>query len=200
MNMIPFTIIAQQEIERRRASSSTYTEPLPKDSLLVQSFLQDFYSDGIFHRVNDFKADLITYHETVGEHYKYLVPAQVTFEDFFSRYLYRCNAIYLLQEMNSVNTNTVSIETKNSNRANSLLPLLRLPKKNKIHIPSNRQSIIDDIKKIRRVPSSHRVKAKPQRDATAVANHPWRTEHLQRSTTKCQQDSHYGVVSKKFSF
>lgn len=95
--------VAEEEIEKRRKQSRTYTEPLPRDNPEVEAFLTEFYSKYIFERALDFKVELETYSDTVGEHYHFLVPEQVSFDDFFSRYYYRCNLEKLMKEIQHQN-------------------------------------------------------------------------------------------------
>jgi hypothetical protein len=91
--------LAEDEIDKRRKQSRTYTEPLPLDNPEVESYLEEFYSKQIFERAQEFKKELETYSDTVGVHYEFLVPEQVSFDQFFSRYYYRCNIDKLVQEM-----------------------------------------------------------------------------------------------------
>lgn len=94
--------IAEEELEKRRKQSRTYTEPLPSDNPEITAFLKEFYSKHVFERALEFKDELEKYSDTVGEHYNFLVPEQVSFDQFFSRYYYRCNLDHLMNEVQQV--------------------------------------------------------------------------------------------------
>lgn len=89
---------AQDEVEKRRLQSRTYTEALDYKDPNVIAFLNDFYEKQIFERGLEFRAELDKYSDSVGEHYKFLVPEQVSFDDFFSRYIFRCDIERVVKE------------------------------------------------------------------------------------------------------
>lgn len=89
---------AEEEVEKRRRQSRTYTEPLPLEAPNVKLFLDTFYERDIFENGLKFKDELNKYSDSVGEHYKFLVPEQVSFDEFFSRYYYRCKIENILDE------------------------------------------------------------------------------------------------------
>lgn len=84
---------AVAEIERRRGQESTYTTPLPRDALDLKDFLSEFYRNILFKRQADMNADLLQFPQTVGKHYKNLVPNSIAYEDFWQRYYYRTASI-----------------------------------------------------------------------------------------------------------
>jgi hypothetical protein len=94
--------LAEDEVEKRRCQSITYTEPLPLDMPNIQIFLKEFYEIDIFTRGLEFKAELEKYSDSVGEHYRFLVPDQVSFDEFFSRYYYRCDATNIMRDWSNL--------------------------------------------------------------------------------------------------
>jgi hypothetical protein len=190
MKYLPYssTIIAKIEVERRRECSSTYTEPLPKDSPLAQSFLKNFYSDEIFDRIHEFKADLIKYNETVGEHYKYLVPEQVSFDEFFSRYLYRCNVAFTLHDW-AANDN--DLEKGMIRAGNPLWTRISFTKMSRSTTnQSNKQTNSTDVTMINKVPSLNQLKTRGRRENAGIA-HPWGIEALHLTTTGSTNKSQF---------
>lgn len=91
----------EKELEKRRGRSKTYTEPLIGSTLLedqdIQSFLCEFYSLTIFHRGPEMQS-LLSNQTVVATHYANLVPHVVSFDQFWSRYFYRCSLTTILQE------------------------------------------------------------------------------------------------------
>jgi hypothetical protein len=171
MYFLPYscTIFAEMEVEKRRASSHTYTEPLPIDSPLVQSFLQEFYNNDVY----DLNADLVKYNETVGEHYKYLVPQQVSFDEFCCRYLFRCNVAHILREW----AGTVPHETTAIRRP----PLLSTMHKTKGKYLYS-QTLLD---------------GKANQMETAVGASPWSREKLPNViSTKESREARYARVER----
>jgi len=98
-----------KEIEKRQGKSATYTVPLlgSGDSMTppehqqqdVESFLSEFYCHGIFDKGREMRALLQQNPATIGTHYALLVPNVVSFDEFWSRYFFRCSATTILEEL-----------------------------------------------------------------------------------------------------
>ena len=140
-----------KEIEKRQGKSATYTQPLltlknntnndttdDDDSTHddeqddaeytadVQAFLTEFYhGGGIFERASsDMRLLLKQYPATIATHYALLVPNVVSFDQFWSRYYYRCSATTIRQEwrrhnhiQHDWNNNDTTTSTKDALRA-----------------------------------------------------------------------------------
>lgn len=93
---------AEKELEKRRGKSATYTQPLVASTeeqvADLEMFMAEWYSRTIFDKAAEFPRLLKQYPETLGEHYDVLVPTVVSFDEFWSRYFYRCSLTTILQE------------------------------------------------------------------------------------------------------
>jgi hypothetical protein len=93
---------AERIAGQRRGKSATYTQPLVGQSVEEQedmhSFCAEFYSSTIFEKSSEMKSLLRTYPDTLGTHYAVLVPHVVSFDQFWSRYYYRCSVTTILAE------------------------------------------------------------------------------------------------------
>lgn len=92
---------AEKNVEKKRGESKTYTEPLPENDPSVKSYLTSFYQERLVTNsfLREMREELRRYPETLGEHYKLLVPNIVSFDAFFSRYYYRCNIDRIVDEL-----------------------------------------------------------------------------------------------------
>lgn len=95
---------AERIATQRRGKSATYTQPLIGQSVEEQedihSFCSEFYgSSFIFDKASEMKTLLRTYPDTLGTHYAVLVPHVISFDQFWSRYYYRCSVTTILAEM-----------------------------------------------------------------------------------------------------
>lgn len=94
-----------KEIEKRQGKSATYTVPLVNDQITpeqqqdVESFLSEFYCHGIFGKSREMRMLLKQNPATIGTHYALLVPDVVSFDQFWSRYFFRCSQTTILQEI-----------------------------------------------------------------------------------------------------
>lgn len=100
---------AMREIEKRRGKSATYTVPLvgstEEQTTDVDSFLAEFYSHAIYEKSKEMKRLLSEHPETLGTHYGLLVPNVVSFDQFWSRYFYRCSLTTVLAEQQAEQEN-----------------------------------------------------------------------------------------------
>lgn len=74
----------------------TYTEPIQLDSDPdAKEFVQLFYEQGgIFQLADQIEAIVLKYDGSgVGEHYRSLVPNQLSYDEFWLRFFYRCTPI-----------------------------------------------------------------------------------------------------------
>ena len=75
----------------------TYTEPIrpqsPKEMAKIRAFLSEFYRSIICQRRLELDELLEEYPDSVGKYYDYLVleTQRVSREDFWQRYLYKCD-------------------------------------------------------------------------------------------------------------
>ena len=88
---------ANSELERRKGDAATYTSPLDGGGPEMKDFLADFYRNVLFKQRDEMNDILINNPKTVGKLYSELVPAQVTNEDFWQRYYYRCGSMERIQ-------------------------------------------------------------------------------------------------------
>ena len=96
---------AEVDIALRRGRETTYTEPLlqrgqkqDEDDLAeVKTFLSSFYRT-IFRRREKCHAILRQHPNTVALHFANLVPDQMSYEDFWQRYFFRCDVDRLLDQ------------------------------------------------------------------------------------------------------
>ena len=107
---------AEKLVDKRRGESKTYTVPLPHDDAETKRYETEFYSKRLVtsNSLLSMKEELKMYPETLGEHYKLLVPATVSFDAFFCRYYYRCNVERVVDEFKSH-----EVETKVGKNSNS---------------------------------------------------------------------------------
>jgi hypothetical protein len=106
--------MVEWELNRRRGRSATYTLPLiveannaaaaiPATSFEEQeditSFLTEFYGYRIFDSMVDMKHLLQQHTDTVKVHYGLLVPNVCSFDEFWSRYYYRCSYTQVKNEI-----------------------------------------------------------------------------------------------------
>ena len=92
-----------KEMEKRQGKSATYTQLLQgrdeAEQQDMESFLTEFYGGGIFDKAREMRT-LVRHHPaTVGTHYALLVPDVVSFDQFWSRYFYRCSSTTILQDL-----------------------------------------------------------------------------------------------------
>jgi hypothetical protein len=90
---------ANAEAARRQCQSATFTEPLhvaPDEKAHLKQFLTDFYKS-IYKKRNELSV-LLRNNPGLEEQYQNLVPRQVSYEDFWQRYYWRCDANRILQE------------------------------------------------------------------------------------------------------
>ena len=96
---------AEVDIALRRGRETTYTEPLlqrgqkqDEDDLAeVKTFLSSFYRT-IYRRREECHAILRQHPNTVALHFANLVPDQMSYEDFWQRYFFRCDVDRLLDQ------------------------------------------------------------------------------------------------------
>lgn len=119
--------MVEWELNKRRGRSATYTQPLiveatnaakPATSFEEQeditSFLTEFYGYRIFDSMVDMKHLLQQHTDTVKVHYGLLVPNVCSFDEFWSRYYYRCSYAQvkkeILQKLNSSDASISELE------------------------------------------------------------------------------------------
>lgn len=96
---------AEVDIALRRGRETTYTEPLlqrgqkqDEDDLAeVKTFLYSFFRT-IYRRREECHAILRQHPNTVALHFANLVPDQMSYEDFWQRYFFRCDVDRLLDQ------------------------------------------------------------------------------------------------------
>lgn len=97
---------AAVEVALRRNRESTYTEPIikrggqqktPEEIAEIKSYLSDFYRT-IYKRSDECQAVLREHPNTVGVHYANLVDKQISYEDFWQRYYFRCSEERIIAE------------------------------------------------------------------------------------------------------
>lgn len=117
---------AVKELDKRRGRSATYTQPLRgltvHEDEDVQSFLTEFYGRWIFERAHDMQRLLRDYPDTVATHYALLVPDTVSFDQFWSRYYYRCSVTTVLQEWQRQESEALALRQTVSH---TLVPTIR---------------------------------------------------------------------------
>ena len=104
--------MVEWELNKRRGRSATYTQPLivetnnsaiPAVSFEEQediaSFLTEFYGYRIFDSMVDMKQLMQQHADTVKVHYGLLVPTVCSFDEFWSRYYYRCSYAQVRKEI-----------------------------------------------------------------------------------------------------
>jgi hypothetical protein len=102
-----FTALVEWELNKRRGRSATYTQPLlgGKHPLSIEeeenihSFLSEFYSYQIYDNMMNMKHTLQMYSDTVAIHYGLLVPNICSFDEFWSRYYYRCSIVQVKKDL-----------------------------------------------------------------------------------------------------
>lgn len=96
---------ASREAERRMAMEETYLVPLltndgddddmdPKERTDIQEYLKDFQVDDKTDEISH----LLEEHDILREYFEALVPTELTYEEFWSRFFYRCDQVRI-QEM-----------------------------------------------------------------------------------------------------
>ena len=65
----------------------------------VHSFLSEFYSYQIYDNMMNMKHILQMYSDTVAVHYGLLVPNICSFDEFWSRYYYRCSIVQVKKDL-----------------------------------------------------------------------------------------------------
>jgi BSD domain len=140
--------LVQKEIAKRRGQSATYTQPfvrcnsgsssnscpspvsvtaaatttIEEYDQDVQSFLTEFYGRGIFERSADMGQLLQLYPDTLAVHYALLVPGTVSFDQFWSRYYYKCSATTILREWSQRDADAALVKSATVQR---ILPTLQ---------------------------------------------------------------------------
>jgi BSD domain len=142
--------LVQKEIAKRRGQSATYTQPFARSGCSsgsgndhspvsvtaaaaattnmedydqdVQSFLTEFYGRGIFERSADMLQLLQDYPDTLAVHYALLVPGTVSFDQFWSRYYYKCSATTILREWSQRDADAAHVK---STTVQHVLPTLQ---------------------------------------------------------------------------
>jgi BSD domain len=140
--------LVQKEIAKRRGQSATYTQPfvrchcgsgssncpspvsvtaaatttIEEYDQDVQSFLTEFYGRGIFERSADMVQLLQLYPDTLAVHYALLVPGTVSFDQFWSRYYYKCSATTILREWSQRDADAALVKSATVQR---ILPTLQ---------------------------------------------------------------------------
>lgn len=102
-----FTALVEWELNKRRGRSATYTQPLIggkhpmsiEEEENVHSFLSEFYSYQIYDNMMNMKHILQMYSDTVAIHYGLLVPNVCSFDEFWSRYYYRCSIVQVKKDL-----------------------------------------------------------------------------------------------------
>jgi hypothetical protein len=88
---------AKKELRRRRRQEATFTTPLQKTPE-TKPFLNEFYKNVHTPAKKEFYRHERSVYESVGEYYRKLCGRTVSFEDFWSRYEYRCDLQRILEE------------------------------------------------------------------------------------------------------
>ena len=97
---------AAVEVALRRNRESTYTEPImkksgqpksPEEIDEIKSYLTDFYKT-IYKRNDECHTILKDHPNTVAVHFANLVPSQISYEDFWQRYFFRCSEERIISE------------------------------------------------------------------------------------------------------
>jgi hypothetical protein len=102
---VTFMSMVEWELNKRHGRSATYTQPLITSTTTldeeenIHSFLSEFYSYQIYDLCNDMKHILRSYHDTVAVHYGLLVPNTCSFDEFWSRYYYRCTIVQVKKDL-----------------------------------------------------------------------------------------------------
>jgi hypothetical protein len=104
--------MVEWELNKRRGRSATYTQPLIVENTAtpalatsfeeqedITSFLTEFYGYRIFDSMTDMKFLLQQHTDTVKVHYGLLVPNVCSFDEFWSRYYYRCSYAQVRKEV-----------------------------------------------------------------------------------------------------
>jgi hypothetical protein len=170
--------LAILEAEQRRYQSRTYTEPLDDESVHVQEYCSIACSE---IDKDKFLSDLVTYSESVGEHYKYLVPEQVSEDDFRSRYLYRCDVINIMREWAS-QPNRGSLQRSIST---SMTNATRMPSRGQVQrSTSNSWNIMPSNEEVKTgsASSTRRSIFSQERDETPRRLFNWSQQKLQQSS------------------
>ena len=134
-----FAALVEWELNKRRGRSATYTQPLIggkhpmsiDEEENVHSFLSEFYSYQIFDNMMDMKHTLQLYSDTVAVHYGLLVPKVCSFDEFWSRYYYRCSLIQVKKDLmarqqrtgsftvDDCSDSTANLDSNDNNNTNS---------------------------------------------------------------------------------
>jgi hypothetical protein len=129
-----FATLVEWELNKRRGRSATYTQPLIggkhpmsiEEEENVHSFLSEFYSYQIYDNMMNMKHILHMYNDTVAIHYGLLVPNVCSFDEFWSRYYYRCSIVQVKKDLiarqqrtGSFHVDDCSDSTTNMNNKNS---------------------------------------------------------------------------------
>jgi hypothetical protein len=104
---ISFQAMIEWELNKRRGRSATYTQPLMNkngttsidEEENIISFLSEFYNYQIYEKCYDMKQILHIYNDTVAVHYNTLVPNTCSFDEFWSRYYYRCSIVQVKKDL-----------------------------------------------------------------------------------------------------
>jgi hypothetical protein len=87
----------QEELDRRRRQETTYTTPLQR-SADMKPFLKEFYRTVHTPATKQFYREERQRYPHIDEFYKKLCGREVSYEDFWQRYEYRCNLERILQQ------------------------------------------------------------------------------------------------------
>jgi len=98
---------AEAEANIRRQRKETYTEPLrPKGKKFSKEEMEDFkefmmnFYKTIYKRRDECSQLCAEYPDTIGKYCKELVPKQISYEEFWQRYFYRCDVDNINNEWN----------------------------------------------------------------------------------------------------
>jgi hypothetical protein len=114
--------MVEWELNKRRGRSATYTQPLISEHSTacfeeqedIATFLTEFYGYQIFDYMNDMKLTLQQYSDTVAIHYGLLVPNLCSFDEFWSRYYFRCSYTQTKKEiLQKLQSEASSIQSSN---------------------------------------------------------------------------------------
>ena len=89
---------ANEEQERRRNQSRTFTEPL-KRTADMKEFLTQFYKQIYTEERRAYYRQEQEKYPILKNHYAVLVPEHVTYEDFWQRYDYRTDIERIINEL-----------------------------------------------------------------------------------------------------
>jgi hypothetical protein len=153
-----FMSLVEWELNKRRGRSATYTQPLLvlphkedesnekrkknhhtvsiEEEENIHSFLSEFYSYQIYEEMPNMKQILRLHPDTVAIHYGLLVPNSCSFDEFWSRYYYRCSIVQVKNDLIARKQRTGTYENSSSTNHDDDDDVLTDTRNNENHMDS----------------------------------------------------------------